>query len=43
MTLRNRGTPTGFAKLVAPFMAIAMHRANRADLARLKTILEKPR
>jgi hypothetical protein len=41
MTLRNRGDPTGFAKLVAPFMAKAMRRANQKDLARLKSILEQ--
>ena len=40
MTLRNRGTPTGFSRWVAPFMAIAVRRANRQDLALLKTILE---
>jgi uncharacterized protein YndB with AHSA1/START domain len=41
MTLRNRGEPSGFSKLVAPLMAAAMRRANRKDLARLKTVLER--
>ena len=40
MTLRNRGEPRGFGKLVAPLMASAMRRANRKDLARLKELLE---
>ena len=40
MTLRNRGEPSGFSRLVAPFMASAMRRANRNDLARLKELLE---
>jgi len=40
MTLRNRGEPRGFAKVGAPMMAAAMRRANRNDLARLKTLLE---
>jgi uncharacterized membrane protein len=40
MTLRNRGEPTGFAALAAAFMAFAMRRANRKDLARLKQVLE---
>jgi Polyketide cyclase / dehydrase and lipid transport len=42
MTLRNRGEPTGFAKLTAPMVAAAMRRANRKDLQRLKAILERP-
>jgi hypothetical protein len=41
MSLRNRGEPTGFPKLLAPLMAGAMRRANRKDLARLKAILEE--
>ena len=40
MTLRNRGTPTGVSKLVAPFMARAVRSANRKDLAALKKLLE---
>jgi uncharacterized membrane protein len=40
MTLRNRGRPAGFSKLLSPFMAPAVRRANRKDLARLKEILE---
>ena len=41
MTLRNRGRPSGFPALVAPFLAFAMRRANRADLAMLKAVLER--
>lgn len=40
MTLRNRGEPAGFSKLVAPLMAPAIRRANRKDLARLRSIVE---
>jgi uncharacterized membrane protein len=41
MTLRNRGNPAGFSTLVAPFLAMAMRRANTKDLARLRSVLEQ--
>jgi hypothetical protein len=40
MTLRNRGTPSGFSRVAAPLMTAAMRRANRKDLRRLKALLE---
>jgi uncharacterized protein YndB with AHSA1/START domain len=40
MTLRNRGEPSGFSRVFAPFLAGAMRRANRKDLRRLKARLE---
>jgi uncharacterized membrane protein len=40
MTLRNRGEPSGFSRLVSPLMTTAMRRANQKDLRRLKSILE---
>jgi uncharacterized membrane protein len=41
MSLRNRGEPSGFAAVTAPVMALAMRRANVADLRRLKALLER--
>ena len=41
MTLRNRGWARGFSVLLQPFMAFAMRAANRKDLARLRTLLER--
>ncbi len=40
MMLRNRGEPAGFSAIAAPMLAAAMRRANRKDLARLKSLLE---
>jgi len=40
MTLRNRGQPSGFGRLLAPLMVSAMRRENRKDLIRLKGLLE---
>ncbi|MFN0090766.1 MAG: SRPBCC family protein [Acidimicrobiales bacterium] len=43
MTLRNRGNPSGFSRLVAPFIRTAMRRAVRKDLKALKQLLERGR
>jgi uncharacterized membrane protein len=40
MTLRNRGGATGVMGLLGPLEAIAVRRATKKDLRRLRTILE---
>jgi len=40
MVLRNRGGPSGVARLFDPLIAVAMRQANRKDLAKLKQVLE---
>lgn len=40
MALRNRGEPSGFARMARPLTKAAIRRANRKDLRRLKQILE---
>lgn len=40
MALRNRGGPTGAARLLTPLVARAVRRATRGDLERLTALLE---
>jgi uncharacterized protein YndB with AHSA1/START domain len=40
MKLRNRGMPSGFSMIAAPLMSLAIRRANRKDLKRIKELLE---
>lgn len=40
MSLRNTGEPAGFSRLAAPVMEVAMRRAMRQDLERLRGLLE---
>jgi hypothetical protein len=35
------GEPSDFSRIVAPLITAAMRRANRKDLARLKSLLER--
>ena len=41
MTLRNNGSPSGFARITAPVMELAVRRATTKDLAALKRRLER--
>ncbi|HEX2721282.1 MAG TPA: SRPBCC family protein [Gemmatimonadaceae bacterium] len=40
MTLRNRGTPAGFAKFAGPMMGRSIRKATEKDLTALKELLE---
>ena len=41
LTLRNRGTPSGYSRIAAPVLEQAMRRATTKDLTRLRSLLEQ--
>jgi hypothetical protein len=41
MRLRNRGEPSGFSRVTASIMSVAVRRNTTKDLARLKRLLEQ--
>lgn len=41
MTLRNRGNPSGFSRIIGLVMGAAVRRANTNDLLNLKALLEQ--
>jgi uncharacterized membrane protein len=43
MTLRNRGVPSGFARIAGPMVSRSIRKANEKDLAQLKEIIESSR